>query len=797
MSRKSKKRIRAAAALLLSILLMPGPALGQAGGAAPDEEEVMYYPAPKFINAQLDFVMAQYGTLTGRSPMIAPGLSKSITFRSQTELTREEYIDAIESILAMNDIALVPYGEKFVKVVPAAEARRHAMETQTHWDKMPPDNHEMISRLVVLKHMEINEAQVLADTFKSRAGKVDPVPRVNGLLITDSSAHVERILEVMQDIDQPLETREQVIVRPIRFAKPSEIRAKLAEIIEDLKQKENATPTVAFSAPSGPPGVRRALRTTTTTSSSPTVEVEGGLIRGAVRMVADDRTGILIFITMPDNMEFFDDIVNALDIETTPDVRVQVFRLEFADAESVAGMLNQLIGAKLGQDTGTGSPAAAETDTGSRALREYVRRVTGAPAETESSAPQPGRLSAENVKILADKRTNALIVMARKADITAIAEIVRDMDIMLSQVLVEAVIIEVKLSDSLQSGVDWLQHSMLAYNKDHAPIMAFTGGGGGGTLTPKDATGGDTASGPGGLTYFFSHFGLNIDAVVNLASDDEETRVISTPVILTTDNEEATLRSTEAIYVYKGKKYDQQQNVYDDYETRDVGLTLTVKPQINTNKVVMMTITQTMSEPGAVGEPQSGAKVSSERSLEAKICVGDGETIILGGLVRKDLYESRSKIPILGDIPLLGRLFNSTTTSEGRTELIVLVTPYVLDTPEQIAAESARRKRALDLEGMWKRDWSDSQFAEPTKEQLREQKRAERREAREARRSEKERAARETEENPKTGPETENRTESTESSPSHILALLEEGEARWRESLDKVDEEALLTGKAE
>jgi hypothetical protein len=209
-------------------------------------------------------------------------------------------------------------------------------------------------------------------------------------------------------------------------------------------------------------------------------------------------------------------------------------------------------------------------------------------------------------------------------------------------------------------------------------------------------------------------------------------------VILTTDNTDAVITSTEQIYVYKGTRQATAYAAeYNEYAPQRVGLELSVTPRINENKVVMMKIKQKMSEPGEEGEPKSGKKISSERTLEASIAVRSGETIVLGGQVRRSTSKVRTKIPILGDIPLVGRLFSSTTDTKERKEMIVFITPYVLDTPSEIEAEAMRRKRAVDLKGVWQKGWSNSKLAEPTEEELAAMKKA----AKERRRLSQEEAA--------------------------------------------------------
>ena len=188
-------------------------------------------------------------------------------------------------------------------------------------------------------------------------------------------------------------------------------------------------------------------------------------------------------------------------------------------------------------------------------------------------------------------------------------------------------------------------------------------------------------------------------------------------MIVTTDNTEATLTSSQQRYFLKGSTVDQFGNVRPQTEIKDIGLTLKVTPHINQNKNVMMEIEQDISDLGPEQsiEGQGTWPTTTKRTFTASIAVRDRETIVLGGLVRNSKTLSRSKVPLLGDIPLIGLLFRSDNSDKARSEVVAFITPYVMDTPEEIAAESARRKEALNVRGLWERGWSDSELSDESR----------------------------------------------------------------------------------
>lgn len=730
----------------------------------------------KFNQATLDMVLQYYcSELTGRTLLQAPNVNAIITLRSQTELTIPEAIQAIKAVLAMNNVALVNQGDKFVKAVAITSATQEGLQIQTNQSDqvIHPETDELVSEVVPLKFIDPAEAQKAITPLIHTYGKILPLERINSLMIADTSVNLNRIKDILTRIDQPLDIKESIHILQMRNSKPSDIKTKLEEIIADQKDKEkqptvrrlntSGAPGVDITTPAAIPGVIRArsvvapgVTSKAGSDSSDSEASDDRMIRGNVKVIADDRTGSLIIITRQENMRFFEQVVSALDVGTAPDVTIEVLRLEFADAEEVASMLNALIGAasspssksstakktssasgstpRMDGTTATSSPTPTREEPRSYQLQEFIdQQKQLASAKGPEGKTKVGQLSAENIKILADKRTNGLILMASKSDMAALKDILKNMDVMLSQVLIEAVIMQVSLDKGLERGVDWVQRSMIAYNQRNGGRNAefgFAGAGGGGKATPLNATTINSSAGiggVGGLTYYFTQFGLNLDAVIKMSQTDNRSKIIASPVILTSDNKEAKIDVSEERYFYKGVSYvgysGTQQQAVPNVEARKVGLTLTVTPRINAKKFVVMEIAQKIENVSGTQTISDGQgnnndwPIVASREMNAAVSVRSGETIILGGLVENTKTENKAGIPFLNKIPFLGFLFGSASDTGKRSEIVVFITPYVLDTPEEIETESARRKAALSggADGMWEKGWSDSNLADPPK----------------------------------------------------------------------------------
>jgi len=569
-------------------------------------------------------------------------------------------------------------------------------------------------------------------------GKVTRQDRINSLLITETAANLKTILDILAMVDQPTELNVETRIYQIKHAKASDIAARLNELAGESGNKEEVArvaqtpPTIARRVPDMT-RARRPMpaeeRPATDAAGLAAEMAEKGIIRGKVKILTDERTNIIIVISNPLNFTFFDQIVNVLDVEVDAEVTVEVVNLEFADAEEMASLLNDFIGAA--KDENNVPSASAGTggsgDERSRALRDVAEararaadRVRAAGVDT--SAAKIGQLSS-NTKIMADTRTNTILLMGTKSDIAALQEVIKKVDIMLAQVLIEAVILEVNLNNSTSYGIDWLQKSMTAYTQKAAgngmsvrtPVVSWGGSFGNNTF---GTTAGDNVSrafaGGTGLTYLFSFADLNIDAVLKMMASSGEGRVLATPVVLTTDNTEASIMSGQQVPIRTGDTTSSGGTYYSDYEYKDVGIQLKVKPRINPSRYVTLEITQaadTLGDPVDVGNGNTMYSIN-KREMTASISVPSRSTIVLGGLVQTDYTASNSRVPILGSIPLIGSLFRSEDKTRKRTELLVLITPYVLMTPDEAREETERLHAASNVSAEdWYRGWSDSSLA--------------------------------------------------------------------------------------
>ena len=676
------------------------------GAPATSYEEVQSF---RFEGADIDTVMTQYCEWTGKNYLKTDQVQATITLKAD-RLTTAESIQVVEAILAMNNIALVPMGEKFIKVVQAGSSDLIAqgMQIETDPDLIIANSDDFITTIIPLKNVQIEEVQAAVQHVLHSYGKILTLKRSNSIMITDTASNVNRARELIQFIDQATAQIEQRIYR-IKHAEATEIAAKIDEIV-DAAQGKDPLPAGANPYARTPAGV---IRANTPPANAPQVaqiaKTQGSnavLIQGDVKVLSDERTNIIIIFSQAENFPFFEKIIEVLDVTVEPETTFEVINLEYADAKELASTLNSLIGnsssSTRNSSQGNANSRSRNTQRNDTSNRNRTPVRANSAELSGSGINNLNRLS-EETQILADERSNSILIMGEKSDISAIKEIIAKLDVKLEQVMIEAAIFEVTLHDRISSGIDWLY-------QDETLDKA------GGFDGPSLLTSSNSIPGlaEGALTYYQNITGITTEMAIRLAADDSNVRLLSTPVIMTTDNTEARLSVGEQRPVVTSTSSfgNSSGTLRSSYEYKDIGINLTVTPRINPQRVVVMELLQQADQVGGTIEiDQNSVPIILNREFEAQISVPDRGTIALGGLINTEKRDSKTKIPLLGDIPLLGRyLFSSQSQQDVQTELIVLLTPYVLTTDEELINETKRRYNSTDMNAQdWpQNDWSES-----------------------------------------------------------------------------------------
>jgi general secretion pathway protein D len=575
-----------------------------------------------------------YADLVGRTllratagPEAVPDTT-TIVLNTQSKLTRSEAIVALETILGMNGVTIIPIGDKFAKVVTEAVAPSSGGLISTN-SKNLPEAGKFVTQIVQVKYTDPTDLVKALDPFSKTKGSIIVIPSTQTLILRDYAENVARMMEMVEKIDvlTPNSIKPEVI--PIKYALASDIASALS----------------ALGASGG---------------SAVGKSTSGAGFKGG--------TGTTV-------------VGNG-----------------FGNAVGGAG------GGVPGQTTqGTTSGMGSAATSGRSSFQQNLSKIVSSAAAGGAGQFQLFGMT----KIIADERTNSLLVFANDEDMKMIKLIIAKLDVVLAQVLIDAIVMEINLTQTRNTGISYAAQNNMGGN-------SFSGIGGlnnlsssasgylNGTTTSNTSAavggiGSTLANLPGGLSYF-GKYGNDLNVVLEAVAGDGRINVLSRPRIQTSHAVQADLFIGNTVpYVTGTYNYGYGSGPSAQYTQLEVGIHLQVMPLINPDGLVVMDIQADVEQLGTPVAISGVGNVptTTKRQAGAKVAVRNGETIILGGFISDSRSTAISGIPGLMNIPGLGNLFRSTAIENLRTELIMLMRPTVLPTPEVAAIVATTERNKL------------------------------------------------------------------------------------------------------
>ncbi len=608
-----------------------------------------------FKGAEIEAVVQFVSELTGKNFIMDEKVRGKVTVISPGKITPDEAYEVFQAILHVKGFTIVPAANNVYKIVATREAKQTNIET-VEGEVAPGDR--FVTRILPLKHVAAETVAGILSPLVSKDSAIVAYAPTNTLIITDAYSNITRLAEIIQTLDvETVDTAIEII--HLQYAAAEPLAKNVLQAITDKGSTRTRRPT------SGKKGNVRVQAEATT-----------------VKVIPDSRTNILIAIAAPDVLEQIKTIVRALDVEMPQGSgKINVYYLKYADAENVAAVLTT-----ISRSAGTKAKPGQKVKTRARA--------TQVPVEF-----------AEPVQITADKATNSLVIIASPQDYETLKSVVQKLDIRRPQVLVEALIVEMDYTKSLELGVEWRS------TNDPSTGKTVIGGTNFGQSTAL-ATQGPFGVGSGlflaavdGTISFGGQEFLNVAAFARALQTQDDVNILSTPSLLTTDNEEAEIVVSDTIPFQTSEKFDNNGNPIFTFEYRDVGLTLRLTPQINEDNYVKLKLFQEISKIISTSTgTRENAPTTAKRSTKTTVVVKDGATIVIGGLVQDDTTVNASSVPCLGDLPVVGLLFRSTTDYRKKTNLLIFLTPHIINEMEDIEAISERKRKEFEGEAQVPKD---------------------------------------------------------------------------------------------
>ncbi len=605
-----------------------------------------------FVNAEISDLAQSIGELTKRNFIIDDKVRGTITIISPQAITIEEAYQAFISALEVKGFAVTKVG-KMNKIVPLREMNKLPIPTDVEFSMGGGD--AFVTKLIPISHTRSSDIAKALRFFLTKNGDLVSYEPTNTLIITDSVSNLRRIERIISRLDST-GFQESVNILKLKYAPAVDVAEKIQKIF-DLGSGTGIPAAV-------PPGADEGK----------------GSFQYTSKVIPDERTNSLIIVSNAEGYQKISEIVKMIDKSLEDQIgsgRIHVHPLQYADATELTTTLS-----------GVTAAASKKGTEKSKNVSQPVVPTTGATV---------GLLGGD-VTIAADDQTNSLIITASANDYQSLIPVINQLDTRRPQAFVEAMILEVNIDKASELGVA----SNIANGfGDTDKVKGFAATSFGSTSSLFLPTTADAISGlvvgaqsrmidiplAGGETLSIPLFGgffraLQTSGTVN---------VLSTPNILTLDNKEAEIIVGKKVPFISSQGRDINNQPINQIQREDVALTLRVKPQINSSDELTMDIFQEIQDivPGA--DIETFGPTTSKRSTKTTVLVKNGQTITIGGLISDRVDTSTSKVPLLGDIPLIGWLFRNKSSSKSRLSLLMYLTPTIIRSPEDLETVTLRK----------------------------------------------------------------------------------------------------------
>ncbi len=583
-----------------------------------------------FNDVDINVFIKFISELTGKNFIIDNRVKGKVTIISPAKISVKEAYKVFESVLEVHGFTTVPSG-KVIKIVRMPDARSKSIETKLRAEADSPAD-KIVTQLIPLTYADPTEIKRLFTPLVSKSSTILAYAPTNMVIVTDIYSNIKRLLRILKAIDVP-GVGQEITVIPLDYADATKLVKTLTSIFQSRKRP-----------------------------------AKKGVQGKQVSFVADERTNTIVLVASEDQTKRVKKLIAMLDKETPTDKgKIRVYYLENAVAEELAKVLQDLPG-----------------------------KQSAAPKGAQKAPVISG-----NVRISADKATNSLIITADADDYLVLEDIIEKLDIPRSMVYIESMFMEVSVNKGLDLGIDWTALGSTKIGDD----KAITGGG----FNPGGATNPGSLLDPstnrltnptgfslGVITEPITIAGISvssISAIFQALKTDEDVQILSTPQVLTMDNEEARITIADNIPFQTTATTTTSSDTFNSFEYRDVGKILKITPHISKGRLVRMKIELEVS---TALDTTTLQPTTAKRTVETTVIVKDNHTVVIGGLIDDTLTDNQSKVPCLGEVPFAKYLFQKQNKDEDKTNLYVFITPRVISNPAEADAVYRDKKSHID-----------------------------------------------------------------------------------------------------
>jgi general secretion pathway protein D len=655
---------------------MPGEAAAAAPGevapaARPAEPDVPPPPPPppaegpltlNFKDASLQAVMEYLSEAAGLVVVVDAPLEGRVTLMSRQPVTTDEAVALLDTVLKENGYAGI-YTGRTLKIVSLERAAKENLPVFSGNDPdLIPSVDRLVTQVIPVKYADATRlrqdlASLLPTTATLTANQAS-----NSLVLVDTQASIRRFVEIVRALDANIGGVADVKVFQLKYANATNTARLITDLFKADQGQQGAQQSARQFFPflgGGPGGGGdRGGRGGSTGSAADQQGRQQKVIASA-----DDRTNTLVVSAPPDLLILIERVVKDLDSNPSEEEAVFIYALKNANAVALEAVLNNIF-SEYGT-TGTGGAAQ-------RAGGAATSRFGGRTSTTSSNVAQAAGDLVGQVFVVADESTNSLLVRTATKHFDRVKEILAELDRAIRQVLIKVLIAEVTHDDELDIGAEY---SILNVTSGAALDATVDLGG-----TPERTSGLVTLT----MTAAMS-------ATFNALQREGRLDVLSRPYILASDNQAASITVGQEVPFIRNSRTTEAGQIINTIEYEDVGIILNVTPHVNPDGLVIMTVAPEISALSDTTVPISeavNATVINKRSAETQVAIRNGQTIVIGGLMEDRITDAVRKVPVLGDIPILGGLFRRVAKQKIKTELLIFITPHVAEQPDHLTAMS-------------------------------------------------------------------------------------------------------------
>ena len=594
--------------------------------------------------------------ILGQNYVLSPKVVGKVTLQTTHALSKEELLPTLEMVLSMNNAALVRDGAIY-HIEPLNEALYSANFSSSRQGKF---GYQV--RVIPVRNVAVDNVADLIKPLLHEKTLLSIDKQRNLLVVSGAADELARIVDMVNTFDIDILKGRSFGLFPLAHVDAETLIKELEEVFYKKAKGE-----------------------------------EGEFFR----FIPIERLNAILAISHQSRyLKDIEQWIMRLDRANSANGGgVNVYKVQHVDAVELANTLNDIFGngssSSLSSSRRDKSPKLANdkkagelTNTSSDSKSSFDTKKNTPPRSVSSGNSDAKVANVGDVRIVADEANNSLIIVATAQEYEIIRPIVNQLDVMPLQVLVDATIVEVTLTDNLKYGIQWyFNHSNGGQNIIESNDL--------GALAAGAAT--------GGFGYSFLSKSGDIKAVLNAEASNNNVNVISSPSLMVLNNQEASIQVGKEISLMTGSlgslnntntTGSTSNNVFSQQQQRKTGVKLKIKPRVNANGLVTMEVTQSVEDPGAI--PANGTNPSIlTREINSSVAVQSGETIVLGGLIKDNNTDDNNGLPLLHDIPILGTLFGSKTRTKDKTELVVLITPRVVKSRQDAGLITDEFKRKL------------------------------------------------------------------------------------------------------